>query len=76
MAIDTPIPCDMVAIEHFRLESTEGVAVIVEQGTFVRGVDAETAVILAGSGKARVATPEEVVAANTPRAAAKKADDQ
>jgi len=64
-----PKPVDLVALEHFRLESTEGTARIVERGTVITGVEAELAIILAGAGKARLATLQELAEARTPKPA-------
>lgn len=61
-------PVDIITTEYVRLESPEGVAQIVEPNTVITGVEPDLAILLAGCGKARKATPEEVKAAQTPRA--------
>jgi hypothetical protein len=53
MAQDKNLPVDMIIVENTAIEGEH-----VEAGTLIKKMDAQLALDLAGSGKARPATPE------------------
>lgn len=67
MAVKQPKPVDMIALDPVRIESSDGAATVVGAGTIITGCDAELATILAASGKARVATADEIAEARKPK---------
>lgn len=55
-------PVNMIALDHIRMAGEEQ-ADVIPKGTVMERVPADLAIELAGTGKARPATPEELAAA-------------